>query len=67
MYFKYCLKIASRNSARLGVHSDHILCHASCMFLSQVMYCQIRVIGKAVRPLFADPATYAIQINISIA
>ena len=35
-----------------------IKCQVSTILTSQVMDCQVHAIGKATRPLFADPVTY---------
>jgi len=38
--------------------------HVSTMLTNQVINCQVCVIGKAIRPLFADPVTYILMYNM---
>jgi len=38
---------------------------AGTILTSQVMDCQTRVIGKAIRPLFAEPVTYMDRCSIN--
>jgi len=55
MYLTYCLKISSRNS--LGEYIVNKF-DVSTILTSQSMDCQIHVIEKAIRPLFADPGEW---------
>jgi len=48
----YHFQISPVNSTMLGVYSDWI----SGWYLNQ-MGCQVHAIGKAIRPLYADPVT----------
>ena len=57
MCLAYCLKITSRNSAILGVYKVTKFQAGTILLTSQVMDCQVHAIGKAIRPLFADPIT----------
>ena len=44
-----------------GVKSDQI--SAGTILTSQVMDCQMHVIGKAIRPLLAESVTYCVHAN----
>ena len=57
MDFTYCLPV---NSAMLGRTLTEF--QDSTVITMEVMGCQVHAIGKAIRPLFADPVTNAFSM-----
>ena len=52
----YHLQITPSNSAMLGYKATKF--QGGRIFTNKVMGCQVHVIGKAIRPLFADQVTF---------